>query len=182
MPGAMDAPALVSYGPVPGSVYCGHRFMDVLVHGWDVATSTGQDTTLDADLVDACWAVVEPQLEQLVGTRRVRHDHDDPRRRLTRRRVSSPHSAVTADRRGVVDSLAPKAQRAEGAQHLVCGPYGPRDHRDRARRRVPTVRIFDCNRSITGMAIESYSSIEERPAAGRPTCSLGGSSTWVPPG
>ena len=45
-PGAMDAPCAVSYGPVPGSVYCGHRFIDVLVHGWDVAKSTGQDTTL----------------------------------------------------------------------------------------------------------------------------------------
>jgi hypothetical protein len=31
----------------------------------------------------------------------------------------------------------------------------------------PTVRIFDCNRSITGMAIESYSSLEDT-AGGRP--------------
>ena len=67
-PGAMDAPCAVSYGPVPGSVYCGHRFIDVLVHGWDVAKSTGQDTTLPPDLVDACWAVVEPQLDMLVGS------------------------------------------------------------------------------------------------------------------
>lgn len=64
-PGAMERPCAVSYGPVPGSVYCGHRFIDVLVHGWDVAKSTGQDTTLDADLVVACWAVVEPQLDEL---------------------------------------------------------------------------------------------------------------------
>ena len=64
----MDAPCAVSYGPVPGSVYCGHRFIDVLVHGWDVAKSTGQDTTLDPALVEACWAVVEPQLEMLVGS------------------------------------------------------------------------------------------------------------------
>ncbi len=51
-PGAMERPCAVSYGPVPGEVYCGHRFLDVLVHGWDVATSTGQDTTLDVDLVE----------------------------------------------------------------------------------------------------------------------------------
>ena len=31
----------------------------------------------------------------------------------------------------------------------------------------PTVRIFDCNRSITGMAIESYTSLEDT-AGGRP--------------
>ncbi len=64
-PGAMEKPCAVSYGPVPGSVYCGHRFLDVLVHGWDVAVSTGQDTTLDPELVDACLEVVEPQLEML---------------------------------------------------------------------------------------------------------------------
>jgi uncharacterized protein (TIGR03086 family) len=66
--GAMDAPVAVSYGPVPGSVYCGHRFLDVLIHGWDVARSTGQDTTLDPGLVEACWEVVEPQIGMLAGS------------------------------------------------------------------------------------------------------------------
>ena len=64
----MDAPCAVSYGPVPGSIYCGHRFMDVLIHGWDIARSTGQDTTLPPDLVDACSEVLEPQLEMLVAS------------------------------------------------------------------------------------------------------------------
>ena len=67
-PGAMEAPCAVSYGPVPGEVYCGHRFIDVLIHGWDVASSTGQDTTLDPELVEACFEVVEPQLDMLVGS------------------------------------------------------------------------------------------------------------------
>lgn len=67
-PGAMERPVAVSYGPVPGAVYCGHRFVDVLIHGWDVARSTGQDTTLDPDLVQACWEVVEPELEGLQGS------------------------------------------------------------------------------------------------------------------
>ena len=67
-PGAMDAMCAVSYGPVPGSVYAGHRFIDVLVHGWDLAKGTGQDTTLDPDLAAACWAVVEPQAELLRGS------------------------------------------------------------------------------------------------------------------
>ena len=67
-PGAMDAACAVSYGPVPGWVYCGHRFIDVLIHGWDVATSTGEDPTLPAELVEACWAVLEPQLEMLTGS------------------------------------------------------------------------------------------------------------------
>jgi uncharacterized protein (TIGR03086 family) len=62
-PGALDAPCAVSYGPVPGSVYAGHRFVDVFVHGWDLAAATGQDTTLDADLMEACRQVIEPQAE-----------------------------------------------------------------------------------------------------------------------
>ena len=62
-PGALDAPCAVSYGPVPGSVYAGHRFFDVFIHGWDLATATGQDTTLDPELVEACREVLAPQLE-----------------------------------------------------------------------------------------------------------------------
>jgi uncharacterized protein (TIGR03086 family) len=67
-PGAMEAPCAVSYGPVPGEVYCGHRFLDVLIHGWDVASSTGQDTTLDPELVEACFEVIEPQIDMLAGS------------------------------------------------------------------------------------------------------------------
>jgi uncharacterized protein (TIGR03086 family) len=67
-PGAMDAPCAVSYGPVPGAVYAGHRLIDVVIHGWDLAKGTGQDATLDDDLVAACWTVVEPQAELLRGS------------------------------------------------------------------------------------------------------------------
>lgn len=66
--GAMDAPVAVSYGPVPGSVYCGHRFIDVLIHGWDLAVATFQDTNLPEELVEACWEVVEPQQAELAGS------------------------------------------------------------------------------------------------------------------
>jgi uncharacterized protein (TIGR03086 family) len=64
-PGALEAPCAVSYGPVPGSVYAGHRFVDVLVHGWDLATATGQDTTIDPELAAACIDVVTPQADML---------------------------------------------------------------------------------------------------------------------
>ena len=66
--GAMDAMCAVSYGPVPGSMYAGHRFIDVLVHGWDMAVATGQDAELPEELVEACWRVVEPQLAMLAGS------------------------------------------------------------------------------------------------------------------
>jgi len=66
--GAMQRPVAVSYGPVPGEVYAGHRLIDVLIHGWDLAVATGQDTTLDPALVAACWDVVRPQLALLQGS------------------------------------------------------------------------------------------------------------------
>jgi uncharacterized protein (TIGR03086 family) len=62
-PGALERPCAVSYGPVPGSVYAGHRFIDVLVHGWDVAEATGQDTTLDPDLVEAAYELLLAEAE-----------------------------------------------------------------------------------------------------------------------
>lgn len=78
MPGAMEAPCAVSYGPVPGEVYIGHRLIDVVIHGWDVATATGQETALAPELVEACWAVVEPQKDLLLGSGMFGGDHDAP--------------------------------------------------------------------------------------------------------
>jgi uncharacterized protein (TIGR03086 family) len=66
--GALEAPCAVSYGPVPGEVYLGHRFIDVFIHGWDLAKATDQPTGLDADLVGVCLAVVEPQAELLAAS------------------------------------------------------------------------------------------------------------------
>jgi uncharacterized protein (TIGR03086 family) len=66
--GAMEAPCAVSYGPVPGSVYCGHRILDLTIHGWDLAKATGQDTTLDPELVEAVTAIVTPQIDMLAGS------------------------------------------------------------------------------------------------------------------
>ncbi len=57
----------MSYGPVPGSVHAGHRFLDVLVHGWDLAVATGQDYALDPDLMEACTQIIEPQLDAFRG-------------------------------------------------------------------------------------------------------------------
>ena len=64
-PGALDAPCAVSYGPVPGAVYAGHRFIDVLIHGWDLAAATGQDATLDPELVDAAYSLLQDQADMV---------------------------------------------------------------------------------------------------------------------
>jgi uncharacterized protein (TIGR03086 family) len=64
-PGALDAPCAVSYGPVPGSVYCGHRFVDVFIHGWDLAVATSQDTHLDPELVGAAYELLQGQADMV---------------------------------------------------------------------------------------------------------------------
>jgi uncharacterized protein (TIGR03086 family) len=86
-PGAMEKPVAVSYGPVPAEVYAGHRFIDVLIHGWDLAKGTGQDTTLDPELVEACFEVINPQLDLLkasgmFGTEIAVPDDADPQTKL----------------------------------------------------------------------------------------------------
>jgi uncharacterized protein (TIGR03086 family) len=60
-PGAMEAPCAVSYGPVPGSVYAGHRFVDVLLHGWDLAVASGQYAHLDPELAAAAMELLSAQ-------------------------------------------------------------------------------------------------------------------------
>ncbi|MDQ1438861.1 MAG: hypothetical protein QOK43_2490 [Acidimicrobiaceae bacterium] len=67
-PGAMEAPIGVSYGPIPGEGFARHRLLDVVVHGWDLAKATGQDTAMDPDLADACWEIVDGEREMIVDT------------------------------------------------------------------------------------------------------------------
>jgi uncharacterized protein (TIGR03086 family) len=64
-PGALAAPCAVSYGPVPGSVYAGHRFIDVLIHGWDLAIATAQDTALDPELIDAAYELLQEEADMV---------------------------------------------------------------------------------------------------------------------
>jgi uncharacterized protein (TIGR03086 family) len=40
-------------------------FMDVLVHTWDLAHATGQDTSLEPTLVDACMAMFVPRMPEI---------------------------------------------------------------------------------------------------------------------
>jgi uncharacterized protein (TIGR03086 family) len=74
--GVLADPVAVSYGPVPGEVYLGHRYIDVLVHGWDLAAATGQDRTLPLALVEVLWDVIEPQMEMVVGSGAFGSDHE----------------------------------------------------------------------------------------------------------
>jgi len=63
-PGAMEITCHLSFGDVPGAEYAGQLFMDLLIHGWDIAKATGQDTRLDADLVAACLPIAHQMTSQ----------------------------------------------------------------------------------------------------------------------
>jgi uncharacterized protein (TIGR03086 family) len=58
-PGAMQATCHLSFGDFSGADYASQLFMDTLIHGWDIAKGTGQDTVLDHELVAACLPIAQ---------------------------------------------------------------------------------------------------------------------------
>jgi len=64
-PGALERTCLSPLGfewPV-GQAVAG-TFMDVLIHTWDLARATGQDTNLDPALVEACVGMFFPEMPE----------------------------------------------------------------------------------------------------------------------
>ncbi|HVA24161.1 MAG TPA: TIGR03086 family metal-binding protein [Chloroflexota bacterium] len=64
-PGALGRICRLSYGDLPGAVYASHRLLDIFIHGWDIATATGQDDTLDPRLATTVRALFEPHMAEL---------------------------------------------------------------------------------------------------------------------
>ena len=63
-PGAMARTVTSFRGPVPAPQYVFGTFQDLLVHTWDLAKATGQDTRLPADLVEADYAIAAGMRER----------------------------------------------------------------------------------------------------------------------
>ncbi|HLY89320.1 MAG TPA: TIGR03086 family metal-binding protein [Acetobacteraceae bacterium] len=63
-PGAMQAICHLSFGDYSGADYAAQLFMDALIHGWDIAKGTGQNTRLDPELVAACHPIAEELTRQ----------------------------------------------------------------------------------------------------------------------
>ena len=57
-PGAVDAVCHLRRGDTTGAEYMTSMFVDVFIHGWDLAIATGQGPTLDTDLVCECCELV----------------------------------------------------------------------------------------------------------------------------
>ncbi|MCA1644459.1 MAG: TIGR03086 family protein [Chloroflexi bacterium] len=58
--GALERTCVLSYGEVSVAMYCRHRALDTLIHGWDIARATGQDDRLDPALVELTYAIFAP--------------------------------------------------------------------------------------------------------------------------
>jgi len=63
-PDAMEATRHPSFGDFSGADYCSQLFMDLLIHGWDIAKATGQDTNLDPALAEACLPIAQQLTSQ----------------------------------------------------------------------------------------------------------------------
>ena len=62
-PGALEKVVKAPFGEMPGSQLIMIPFGDLLIHKWDLAKATGQDTSLDGGLAEVCYHVLEHLLE-----------------------------------------------------------------------------------------------------------------------
>jgi uncharacterized protein (TIGR03086 family) len=63
-PGAMQSVCHLSFGDYSGSDYAAQLFLDTLIHGWDIARATDQNTRLDPELVAACQPIAQELTRQ----------------------------------------------------------------------------------------------------------------------
>ena len=58
---AMTTSVDSSMGPLPGPVYLAQIFMDVVIHGWDLARGIGADDAIEPRFATQLYAEVAPQ-------------------------------------------------------------------------------------------------------------------------
>jgi uncharacterized protein (TIGR03086 family) len=59
-PGVLERNWEMPFGSMAGETMAGIAFMEHLIHGWDIAKATGQDSGMPTNLVEECMAVVSP--------------------------------------------------------------------------------------------------------------------------
>ena len=65
-PGALDQ-SVTLRTETPAELFVSNQFLDMLVHGWDIAASTGYDRTIDPELAEECWAYTQLMLDRFRG-------------------------------------------------------------------------------------------------------------------
>lgn len=66
-PGVYDTIVPTPNGDLPGAVLYGIAASEQLIHGWDIAKATGQDTSLDPELAAAFDGMIRPNIENAVA-------------------------------------------------------------------------------------------------------------------
>ena len=64
LPGILEKNFTTPRGEITGAFRFSQMFMDVLIHGWDLAEATGQDGTMPEELVKACFDTWETRLDK----------------------------------------------------------------------------------------------------------------------
>jgi uncharacterized protein (TIGR03086 family) len=67
-PGALERTVHLSFGDVPGQEYAMQLTCDLAIHGWDLARATGQDDSLDPDVVALLMPWAEANAALLTGS------------------------------------------------------------------------------------------------------------------
>ncbi|MCP3799314.1 TIGR03086 family metal-binding protein [Allokutzneria sp. A3M-2-11 16] len=63
-PDALDDEVEVSFGTIPATDYGWQMTMDLTVHAWDLARAIGDDDALDAELAEAVYTVMRPEVSK----------------------------------------------------------------------------------------------------------------------
>jgi uncharacterized protein (TIGR03086 family) len=57
-PGLLERPCELPFGTVPGAMAANIGFVEMLVHGWDIAKATGQQPDMDPELSEVALGVI----------------------------------------------------------------------------------------------------------------------------
>src|SRR5215212_9435931 len=64
-PGALRRMVTMPFGEMPAAGLAGFRFVDLIVHAWDLAKATGQNTDLAPDLCEAALAMSQQRMANM---------------------------------------------------------------------------------------------------------------------
>ena len=62
-PGMLEKVITTPFGEMPAGNFLMFPFGDILIHKWDLAKATGQDTAMDSSMADACFQAIAPMME-----------------------------------------------------------------------------------------------------------------------
>jgi uncharacterized protein (TIGR03086 family) len=67
-PGALGRMVTMPFGEMPAAGLAGFRFVDLIVHAWDLARATGQETDFAPDLCEVALAMSRQRMTDMDRT------------------------------------------------------------------------------------------------------------------